>query len=157
PLVFQYNKRDLPNALPIEILNERLNPRSVPFYEAVALKGQGVEETLKGVTGLVFKSLASKYGDAPAAPAPKPMPQAAPPPPPPPAAPKPPAAPRPPPTRPPAAAADELLDSLELQPTPDAEDEPIVHEELDLPPALSADAAIDEIEPLPVEMDELGM
>ena len=57
PIVFQFNKRDLPNALPIEIMNERLNPRNYPFYEAIALKGVGVEETLKGVTKLVFKSL----------------------------------------------------------------------------------------------------
>ena len=69
PVVFQYNKRDLPNALPIEIMNERLNPRNYPFYEAVALKGVGVEETLKGVTKLVFKSLSAKYGEgAPVAP-----------------------------------------------------------------------------------------
>src|SRR5207247_10837886 len=68
PMVMQYNKRDLPNALPVEILNERLNPRHVPFYEAVAVKGQGVEETLKGVTATVFRSLASKYGGATAAP-----------------------------------------------------------------------------------------
>ena len=64
PMVIQYNKRDLPNALPIEILNERLNPRNLPTYEAVAVKGQGVEDTLKGVTGLVFRSLATKYGGA---------------------------------------------------------------------------------------------
>ena len=62
PMVLQYNKRDLPNALPVEILNERLNPRGVPFFEAVAKKGIGVEETLKGATTLVFKSLAGKYG-----------------------------------------------------------------------------------------------
>src|SRR5437870_3988648 len=64
PMVMQYNKRDLPNALPVEILNERLNPRGLPFYEAVAVKGQGVEETLKGVTATVFRSLATKYGGA---------------------------------------------------------------------------------------------
>ena len=62
PMVLQYNKRDLPNALPVEILNERLNPRGVPFFEAVAKQGIGVEETLKGATTLVFKSLAGKYG-----------------------------------------------------------------------------------------------
>src|SRR5262245_841069 len=62
PVVFQYNKRDLPNALPLEIINERMNPKDHPFFEAVALKGVGVEETLKGVTKLVFKSLSSKYG-----------------------------------------------------------------------------------------------
>jgi signal recognition particle receptor subunit beta len=62
PMIVQYNKRDLPNALPIEILNERINPRNLPFFEAVAIRGTGVEETLKGVTGLVFRSLAAKYG-----------------------------------------------------------------------------------------------
>jgi signal recognition particle receptor subunit beta len=84
PMVLQYNKRDLPNALPIEILNERLNPGGLPFHEAVAIRGQGVEETLKGATALVFRSLASRYGGgeqaastpapsaAPAAPAPVP-------------------------------------------------------------------------------------
>jgi len=71
PVVLQYNKRDLPNALPIEILNERMNPLNAPFYEAVAVKGIGVEDTLKAVTKLVFKSLSVKYGDgahAPSAP-----------------------------------------------------------------------------------------
>ncbi len=71
PMVMQYNKRDLPNALPVEILNERLNPKNLPFYEAVAMKGVGVEETLKGVTALVFRSLASRYG-SPETPAPGP-------------------------------------------------------------------------------------
>jgi signal recognition particle receptor subunit beta len=67
PTVIQYNKRDLPNALPLEIMNARLNPRGRPFFEAVAVKGQGVEETLKGVTTLVFRSLANKYGASDAA------------------------------------------------------------------------------------------
>ena len=64
PTVLQYNKRDLPNALPIEILNEKLNPRGLPYFEAVAMKGIGVEETLKGATTLVFRALATKYGGA---------------------------------------------------------------------------------------------
>jgi mutual gliding-motility protein MglA len=67
PLVLQYNKRDLPNAASIEALNARLNPRGVPCFEAVALQGVGVEETLKGITGLVFKSLAKRYGGPEAA------------------------------------------------------------------------------------------
>jgi len=62
PLVLQYNKRDLPNAASIEAMNARLNPRGVPYFEAVAVQGVGVEETLKGITGLVFKSLARRYG-----------------------------------------------------------------------------------------------
>ncbi len=67
PIVFQFNKRDLPNALPIEILNERLNPQNFPFYEAIAPKGVGVEDTLKAVTKLVFRSLSARYGDSMAA------------------------------------------------------------------------------------------
>jgi signal recognition particle receptor subunit beta len=70
PVVFQYNKRDLPNALPIEILNERMNPQNHPFFEAIAVKGVGVEDTLKAVTKLVFKSLSVKYGDGAVAPSP---------------------------------------------------------------------------------------
>jgi hypothetical protein len=79
-MVLQYNKRDLPNALPIEILNERMNPNGLPFYEAVAIRGQGVEETLKGATAMVFRSLSSKYGGADAAPSASPAPEAAAPP-----------------------------------------------------------------------------
>jgi hypothetical protein len=67
-VVLQYNKRDLPNALPIEILNERMNPHNYPFYEAIAVKGVGVEDTLKAVTKLVFKALSVRYGDGAAAP-----------------------------------------------------------------------------------------
>jgi mutual gliding-motility protein MglA len=67
PIVFQFNKRDLPNALPIEILNERLNPHGLPFYEAIAPTGVGVEETLKAVTKMVFRSLSARYGDGGAA------------------------------------------------------------------------------------------
>ncbi len=63
PLVIQYNKRDLPNAAPIADLNRVLNTRGVPFVEASAKNGQGVEETLKVATQLVFRVLASKYGN----------------------------------------------------------------------------------------------
>jgi signal recognition particle receptor subunit beta len=108
PIVLQYNKRDLPNALPIEILNERMNPHNVPFNEAVAVKGVGVEDTLKAVTKLVFKALSAKYGDGGAAAASPPgrapgPPRTSPSPPPPPARPA---------TPPPPLSADELLDGL---------------------------------------------
>jgi CheY-like chemotaxis protein len=62
PQVLQYNKRDLPTALPISVLNARLNPRNLPWFEAVAFKGTGVEETLKGVSKLLFQWLAQHYG-----------------------------------------------------------------------------------------------
>ena len=55
PLVFQYNKRDLGGVLPVATLNQRLNPRNLPFHEAVAVKGIGVEETLKTAVASVLK------------------------------------------------------------------------------------------------------
>ena len=57
PQVIQYNKRDLPTALPVSVLNARLNPRNLPYFEAVAFKGTGVEETLKGITKQLFQWL----------------------------------------------------------------------------------------------------
>src|SRR5688572_29466407 len=62
PMVIQYNKRDLPTALPVATLNERLNKRGVPFHEAVALTGVGVKETLRTAVNLLFQSLADTYG-----------------------------------------------------------------------------------------------
>jgi mutual gliding-motility protein MglA len=62
PLVMQYNKRDLPNALPVAELNAEVNKLGVPHFESVATTGIGVEETLKGVTQLVLSHLIKKYG-----------------------------------------------------------------------------------------------
>ena len=57
PYVVQYNKRDLPNAIPIAELEEALNPTKVPAFEAVAPKGVGVFDTLKAVAKLVLTEL----------------------------------------------------------------------------------------------------
>ena len=57
PYVIQYNKRDLPNALPTEELRQLLNPIGVLDYEASARTGQGVFETLKAVSKLVLTEL----------------------------------------------------------------------------------------------------
>ncbi len=92
PFVIQYNKRDLPNAAPVDALDRMLNPgfeivdparqrqmadpgnpsrllieqlptgewiERVPSVEAVAVAGDGVFDTLKAVSKLVLKSLAS--------------------------------------------------------------------------------------------------
>ena len=48
--IFQYNKRDLRNIHPIEVLNRRLNPNNYEVYEAAALHGVGVFETLKAIS-----------------------------------------------------------------------------------------------------------
>jgi hypothetical protein len=57
PIVLQYNKRDLPGVVPIEELDSALNPGNLPFFEAMAREGVGVEDTLKSVTRLVLKNL----------------------------------------------------------------------------------------------------
>ncbi|HMI30896.1 MAG TPA: GTPase domain-containing protein [Candidatus Limnocylindrales bacterium] len=57
PFVMQYNKRDLPRVVPIEDLERELNPRKAPFFEAVALRGTGVFDTLKVACKLVLKTL----------------------------------------------------------------------------------------------------
>ncbi len=62
PHVIQYNKRDLPNAMPIEPLNEQLNKYNAPIYEAIATTGVGVQETLRHITKLVLLKLNDRYG-----------------------------------------------------------------------------------------------
>ena len=89
PFVVQYNKRDLPNAAPIEQLQEQLNPgwpvedpakqketpdpyhpgamlieqvdgmwlERAPYFESVAITGEGVFETLKALAKIVLKTL----------------------------------------------------------------------------------------------------
>src|SRR6266540_1499256 len=65
PTVLQYNKRDLETALPVALLNARLNPGGLPSHEAVAIEGIGVEDTLKTAAKLLFKALSDTYGREP--------------------------------------------------------------------------------------------
>jgi signal recognition particle receptor subunit beta len=57
PFVVQYNKRDLPNQTSLEELKELLNPDQVPDFEACALTGEGVFETLKAVAKQILVEL----------------------------------------------------------------------------------------------------
>ena len=58
PLVLQFNKRDLSNVLSLEELGESLNPAGIhESYEACAVLGQGVFETLKAISSLTLRSL----------------------------------------------------------------------------------------------------
>jgi signal recognition particle receptor subunit beta len=57
PLVMQYNKMDLPGALPAPVLDHYLNTIQVPRFEATAVNGNGVFETLRAVCKLVTNSL----------------------------------------------------------------------------------------------------
>lgn len=61
PVVIQYNKRDLPGAMPVADMTARLNPYGFPTFEAVAVKGDGVMQTLKGISRLVIDKLNEDY------------------------------------------------------------------------------------------------
>lgn len=57
PYVIQYNKRDLPNAAPLEELQKLCNPAGAVEFEACATTGEGVFETLKAVAKGVLADL----------------------------------------------------------------------------------------------------
>ncbi len=61
PLVLQYNKRDLPAEMLAEVaeLQDALNFRGVPDFQADALHGPGVFETLRGISEIVLKRLSA--------------------------------------------------------------------------------------------------
>ncbi len=57
PYVIQYNKRDLPNIVPVAELKKVINENGVPDFEAIAAKGTGVFETLKAIVKLILIEL----------------------------------------------------------------------------------------------------
>ena len=57
PWVMQYNKRDLENISPVEEMEQLLNKDHVPHFESIAIKGDGVKQTLKTVSSLVLARL----------------------------------------------------------------------------------------------------
>jgi len=63
PLVYQYNKRDLRNILPVEKLEEVLNPGRAPSFEAAAIHGVGVFETLKEISRLALKAVRDRIAE----------------------------------------------------------------------------------------------
>ncbi|MER3462482.1 Mutual gliding-motility protein MglA [Calidithermus terrae] len=60
PIVLQANKRDLPDALPVEMVQMVIDPdKKYSMFEAVASTGVGVFETLKAVSRLVLSRVAT--------------------------------------------------------------------------------------------------
>ena len=64
PVHIQYNKRDLPDALPIDVLNEKINPHNFPYNEAKAVQGQGVYDSLKSLARRVMVTLNEQFNDS---------------------------------------------------------------------------------------------
>lgn len=60
PYVLQLNKRDLPNITPANELLNALRKKDEPVVEAMALKGEGVVETLKAISKLIMIDVKKK-------------------------------------------------------------------------------------------------
>ncbi|NIM17024.1 MAG: gliding-motility protein MglA [Candidatus Aminicenantes bacterium] len=60
PYVLQLNKRDLPNITPVNEMIEALRRKEEPVVEAMALKGDGVVETLKSISKLIMVDVKRK-------------------------------------------------------------------------------------------------
>ncbi len=133
PVVIQYNKRDLQDALPIDTLQESLNPYSWPMVESSVPEGKNIKKTLTLITQLIYKQTASQYSLVPSS-APTPAMENAPEPEPAPEAttetiPKPPPSPKPAIASPPQPLPSPDLPSL---PPFEAEDEPISGSDLEM-------------------------
>ncbi len=57
PIVIQYNKRDLPDAMSVDDLQKQVNVHAFPHFEAAAKTGQGVFPTLKALAALVLEAV----------------------------------------------------------------------------------------------------
>jgi hypothetical protein len=64
PIIFQYNKRDLSEILPIPVLEEKLNWYHFPYVESIAITGKGVFKTLETILKAVLQDFLrkAKYG-----------------------------------------------------------------------------------------------
>ena len=60
PYALQFNKRDMPTAMPYDLMFRELNVKGEPVFETVATKGIGVFETLKAVAKQVLHELSRK-------------------------------------------------------------------------------------------------
>ncbi len=79
PLVFQWNKRDLKNIIPVDVLERELNPGGRTSFQSIAADGTGVFETLRGITKLALANIKALHmaeaaaSKLPPGPAPKPL------------------------------------------------------------------------------------
>ncbi len=64
PHVYQWNKRDVPGALPVRLLERQLNPEGAQGFEAVAARGEGVWETQSALLTRVFEGLRAQGAGA---------------------------------------------------------------------------------------------
>jgi signal recognition particle receptor subunit beta len=61
PLVYQYNKRDLPEVTPMEAMDRTLNARRTASFPAVAIREEGVLETFAAALRLTMENITNKF------------------------------------------------------------------------------------------------
>ena len=61
PLVYQYNKRDMPDPVEVAELQERMNERNIPYFETVATQGTGVFESFVEIGKRMLDHIAGQY------------------------------------------------------------------------------------------------
>jgi signal recognition particle receptor subunit beta len=64
PLIFQYNKRDLPDVLPVEELNSMLNLYGAPSLPTCATSGEGVYESLEKISERVLTAFQDRLPES---------------------------------------------------------------------------------------------
>jgi signal recognition particle receptor subunit beta len=57
PIVFQFNKRDLPSVDPVEVMSGYLKPGDAPVVEAAAIENRGVRETLQKAVSAILQNI----------------------------------------------------------------------------------------------------
>lgn len=62
PTCLQYNKRDLHDLLSVSAMDDALNFRELPRFEACAITGSGVFRTLREISELVMRRLSARVG-----------------------------------------------------------------------------------------------
>jgi len=61
PVIFQYNKRDLPDTTEIKVLDRALNARSSESFPSIAIEEEGVLETFAAALRLTMTELSTRY------------------------------------------------------------------------------------------------
>jgi hypothetical protein len=61
PVVYQYNKRDLPEVTPMEAMERTLNARRTASFSAVAIREEGVLETFTAALKLTMEDITKRF------------------------------------------------------------------------------------------------
>ncbi|MFS8070695.1 MAG: GTP-binding protein, partial [Byssovorax sp.] len=64
PLIFQHNKRDLPDVLPVEELDSMLNLYGVPSLPTSATSGEGIYESLETISEQVLNAFLDRLPES---------------------------------------------------------------------------------------------